>query len=68
MKKDELTEIKSEIKSLRRKIKINILRSDTESVEENFYAIMDGYDRMRKHLNNSVTQCVDLCSEVKVVE
>lgn len=68
MKNDELNELKAEIKSLRRRIKINVMRSDADSVEEDFYAIMDGYDRLRKHINNSVAHCEDLCSEVEVVK
>lgn len=68
MKNNELNELKAEIKSLRRRMKINLMRSDTERVEEDFYAIMDGYNKMRKHLKNSASQCEKLCSEVEVVE
>lgn len=68
MENTELAEIKSEIKTLKKRMKINVLKSDAESVEEDFYAIMDGYNRMRKHLNNPITQREGLCSEVEVVE
>lgn len=64
----ELTEIKSEIKTLKKRMIINVMKSDAESVEKDFYAIMDGYNRMRTHIKNSVTQCEDICSEVEVVE
>lgn len=68
MKNNELNELKTEIKSLRRRLKIDLMRSDTERVEEDFYAIIDGYNRMRKHINNSVSQCESLSSEIEVVE
>lgn len=68
MKSDELNELKSEIKLLRKRMKTNVMRSDTERVEEDFYAIMDGYNRIRKHLNTSVPQYKNLSAEIEVVE
>lgn len=49
----ELSEIKSEIRKLKRKMKKNVQNNDIDKVQEDFYAIMDGYDKMREHLKQS---------------
>ena len=56
MKKDTLSEIKSEIKSIKKDIKKDIQNSDAESLEENFYALMDCHNRMRNHFKESISQ------------
>ena len=66
--KPNLNNIKSEIKSLKKHIKKNILDSDVESLEENFYAPMDCHNRMRNHFKESISQLSSENEEMRVVE
>ena len=66
--KPNLNNIKSEIKSLKKHIKKNILDSDVESLEENFYALMDCHNRMRNHFKESISQLSSENEEMRVVE
>ena len=68
MKKDTLSEIKSEIKSIKRDIKKYILNSDADSLEENFYALMDCHNRLRNHFKESISQLSTENEETRVVE
>lgn len=68
MKKDTLSEIKSEIKSIKKDIKKDIQNSDAESLEENFYALMDCHNRMRNHFKESISQLSSENEEMRVVE
>ena len=48
--------IKSEIRKRKRHMKINIINSDIDGLQEDLYAIMDGYNKIREHLSKSVVQ------------
>ncbi len=48
--------IKSEKRKRKRHMKINIINSDIDGLQEDLYAIMDGYNKIREHLSKSVVQ------------
>jgi len=63
-----LKEIKAEIKSIKKDILKDLQNSDAESLEEDFYALMDCHDRMRNHFKESLYQTSSESEETRVVE